>query len=131
MTKENRGKNPSDVFNFICLFHNNLIFCQVGLKDLVLGRQSSPDMKNKDVIALGTYTTASAWSRSQFKSGDGTFKITVIYTFVVSIFSISQQFESLHQTSLVSLCPKIWMSVNLSANTCFASSNVLCSCDDP
>ena len=40
-------------------------------------------------------------------------------------------FESLPQTSLVSLCPKIWMSVNLSANTCFASSNVLCSCDDP
>ena len=25
------------------------------------------------VIALGTFTTVSAWSRSQFKSGDGTF----------------------------------------------------------
>ena len=75
--KRKSWTNPSDIFNFVCLFHNNLNFCQVGLKDLVLGRQSSPDMKNKDVIALGTFTTVSAWSRSQFKSGDGTFKITV------------------------------------------------------
>ena len=40
------------------------------MKDLVLGRQSSPDVKNKDV-------TVSAWARALFKSGDGTFKITV------------------------------------------------------
>ena len=26
VTKENHGKTPSGVFNFICLFHNNLIF---------------------------------------------------------------------------------------------------------
>ena len=50
---------------------------QVGLKHLVLGRRSNPEANNKDVIVLGTYATASAWSRSQFKSGDGTFKMTV------------------------------------------------------
>ena len=47
--KRESWKTPSGVFNFICLFHNNLIFCRVGLKDLVLGRRSSPDMKNKDL----------------------------------------------------------------------------------
>ena len=50
---------------------------QVGLKHLVLGRRSHPEAKNRDVIALGTPATASAWARSQFKSGDGTFKMTV------------------------------------------------------
>ena len=28
-------------------------------------------------LTLGTFATASAWARPQFKSGDGTFKITV------------------------------------------------------
>ena len=53
------------------------VISKVGLEGLVLGRRSSPDSKNKDVIVFGTYTTVSAWSRAQFKSGDGTFKITV------------------------------------------------------
>ena len=42
----------------------------MGLGHLVLGRRSVPEAKCKDVIALGTFATASAWSRSQFKSGD-------------------------------------------------------------
>ena len=43
----------------------------------MLGRKSHPVEKNKDIIALGTYSTVSAWSRAQFKSGDGTFRMTV------------------------------------------------------
>ena len=57
------------------------------MKDLVLGRQSSPDVKNKDVIVLGTPTTVSA--RAQFKSGDGTFKITVKTFYQVHYFVIT------------------------------------------
>ena len=53
------------------------LLLQVGLQHLVLGRRSNPDANNKDVICLGTFATASAWARSQFKSGDGTFKMTV------------------------------------------------------
>ena len=49
----------------------------MGLGHLVLGRRSVPEAKCKDVIALGTFATASACSRSQFKSGDGTFKMSV------------------------------------------------------
>ena len=52
------------------------------MKDLVLGRQSSPDVKNKDV-------TVSAWARAQFKSGDGTFKITVKTFYQVHYFVIT------------------------------------------
>ena len=40
----------------------------MGLGHLVLGRRSVPEAKWKEVIALGTFATASAWSRSQFKS---------------------------------------------------------------
>ena len=59
------------------------------MKDLVLGRQSSPDVKNKDVIVLHTPTTVSAWARAQFKSGDGTFKITVKTFYQVHYFVIT------------------------------------------
>ena len=60
------------------------------MKDLVLGRQSSPDVKNKDVIVLGTLgTTVSAWARAQFKNGDGTFKITVKTFYQVHYFVIT------------------------------------------
>ena len=53
--KRESWKTPSGVFNFICLFHNKLSFLQVGVKDLVLGSRSNPDMKNKDVIALHSF----------------------------------------------------------------------------
>ena len=60
------------------------------MKDLVLGRQSSPDVKNKDVIVLRlTPTTVSAWARAQFKSSDGTFKITVKTFYQVHYFVIT------------------------------------------
>ena len=59
------------------------------MKDLVLGRQSSPDVKNKDVIVLGTPTTVSPWARAQFKSGNGTFKITVKAFYQVHYFVIT------------------------------------------
>ena len=50
---------------------------KIGLQHLELGRYSHMDENelNKDVILLGTPATAEAWSRSEFKSGDGTFKI--------------------------------------------------------
>ena len=55
VTKENHGKTQVACLTSICLFHNDLIFRQVGLKDLVLGSRSSPDMKNKDVIASHSF----------------------------------------------------------------------------
>ena len=74
---------PTTIYRFI------VYLLYVGLKDLVLGRQSSPDVKNKDVIVLGTPTTVSAWARAEFKSGDGTFKITVKTFYQVHYFVIT------------------------------------------
>ena len=61
---------------------------KIGLDHILLGKcgpfDDSPQEitelvreseKNKDVILFGTRSTADAWSRSEFKSGDGTFKI--------------------------------------------------------
>ena len=67
----NIPKSSENVFVFQCKQF------KVGLGHLVLGRKSHPVEKNKDIIALGTYSTMSAWSRAQFKSGDGTFRMTV------------------------------------------------------
>ena len=49
----------------------------IGLKRFELGRSShfDPEVKDKEIILLGTPLTAKAWSQSEFKSGDGTFKI--------------------------------------------------------
>ena len=57
--------------------HEDIDLDNIGLGHLVLGRSShfDPDVKDKDVILLGTPITAEAWARAEFKSGDGTFKI--------------------------------------------------------
>ena len=49
----------------------------IGLKRFELGRSShfDPEVKDKEIILLGTPLTAKAWAQSEFKSGDGTFKI--------------------------------------------------------
>lgn len=57
--------------------HDDMDPEKVGLGHLVLGRRKHPEEKNKDVILFGTLLSATAWARSQFKSGDGTFKMTV------------------------------------------------------
>ena len=50
----------------------------VNLKNVELSRTKHPnsEVKEKDIILLGTPVTAEAWSRAEFKSADGTFKIT-------------------------------------------------------
>ena len=57
--------------------HEDIDLDKIGLGHLVLGRSAhfDPEVKDKDVILLGTPVTAEAWARSEFKSGDGTFKI--------------------------------------------------------
>ena len=49
----------------------------IGLKKIELGRSShfDPEIKDKEIIILGTPLTAKAWAQSEFKSKDGTFKI--------------------------------------------------------
>ena len=49
----------------------------IGLKRFQLGSSShfDPEVKGKEIILLGTPLTAKAWAQSEFKSGDGTFKI--------------------------------------------------------
>ena len=49
----------------------------IGLKRFEIGRSShfDPEVKGKEIILLGTPLTAKAWAMSEFKSGDGTFKI--------------------------------------------------------
>ena len=49
----------------------------IGLKRFELGRSShfDPNVKDKEIILLGTPLSAKAWAQSEFKSGDGTFKI--------------------------------------------------------
>ena len=48
------------------------------MEHIQLSRSSHPntDICDKDIIILGTPVTAEAWARSEFKSADGTFKIT-------------------------------------------------------
>ena len=58
--------------------HKDIDLEKIGLKHLELGRSSDfydVEEENKDIILLGTPATAEAWARSEFKSGDGTFKI--------------------------------------------------------
>ena len=47
----------------------------IGLKRFELGRSShfDPNVKDKEIILLGTPLSAKAWAQSEFKSGDGTF----------------------------------------------------------
>jgi hypothetical protein len=54
--------------------HEGMDLNKIGLGHLELGRSShfDPDVKDKDIILLGTPRTAEAWARSEFKSGDGT-----------------------------------------------------------
>ena len=49
----------------------------IGLKRFQLGSSShfDPEVTGKEIILLGTPLTAKAWAQSEFKSGDGTFKI--------------------------------------------------------
>ena len=49
----------------------------IGLKRFELGRSShfDPNVKDKEIILLGTPLSAKAWAQAEFKSGDGTFKI--------------------------------------------------------
>ena len=60
----------------------------IGLKRFELGRSShfDPEIKDKEIILLGTPLTAKAWAQSEFKSGDGTFKICPKQFFQVKSF---------------------------------------------
>ena len=57
--------------------HADMDLKKIGLDKFELGRTShfDPNVKDKDIILLGTPLTAEAWAKSEFKSGDGTFKI--------------------------------------------------------
>ena len=57
--------------------HEEMDLKKIGLDQYELGRSShfDPEVKNKEIILLGTPLTAEAWAKSEFKSGDGTFKI--------------------------------------------------------
>ena len=71
--------------------HKDIDLDKIGLKHLELGRSSdfaNPEVENKDIILLGTPTTAEAWARSEFKSGDGTFKICPKEFYQVIFYSI-------------------------------------------
>ena len=50
----------------------------MNMEHIHLSRSSHPntDICDKEIIILGTPVTAEAWARSEFKSADGTFKIT-------------------------------------------------------
>ena len=58
--------------------HDDIDLDDMNLKGIELARSKHPDpeVKNKDILLLGTHTTAKAWAMSEFKSADGTFKIT-------------------------------------------------------
>ena len=59
------------------IFYADMDLKKMGLEKYELGRCASfqTGVKDKDIILLGTPLTAEAWSKSDFKSGDGTFKI--------------------------------------------------------
>ena len=59
------------------LSHEDMDLKKIGLEKYELGRCShfNPEIKNKDIILLGTPLTAEAFAKAEFKSGDGTFKI--------------------------------------------------------
>ena len=70
-----RAKQKCFPKNPVC--HEDIDLKKIGLEKYELGRCShfDPEVKNKDVILLGTPLSAQAWAKSEFKSGDGTFKI--------------------------------------------------------
>ena len=57
--------------------HQEIDFSLIGMEHLRLGHCAHPDpeVKDKDVFLFGTPLTAEAFSKAEFKSGDGTFKI--------------------------------------------------------
>jgi hypothetical protein len=58
--------------------HEDIDLASMNLEHLQLSRtsHSDPEVKNKDIFLLGTPVTAEAWAKAEFKSGDGTFKMT-------------------------------------------------------
>ena len=71
-----RAKNKC--FPKIPKSHEEIDLSSMKLEQFLLWRTSHPDkdVKNKDIFLLGTAVTAEAWAMAEFKSGDGTFKIT-------------------------------------------------------
>ena len=71
-----RAKNKC--FPKIPKSHEDIDLASMNLEHLQLSRtsHSDPEVKNKDIFLLGTPVTAEAWAKAEFKSGDGTFKIT-------------------------------------------------------
>ena len=111
-----RAKNRC--FPKIPTCHDDIDLDAINLKDIELARTKHPDpeVKNKDIILLGTHTTAKAWAQAEFKSGDGTFKITPKLFFQVralikSLLHIYDCFSGVCSYGLVwwSLCPlHVW-----------------------
>ena len=58
--------------------HKEIDLSKINLQHLELERSShpNPEVHDKDIILLRTPITAEAWAKSEYKSGDGTFKIT-------------------------------------------------------
>ena len=55
--------------------HEEMDLKKIGLDKYGRSSHFDPKIKNKEIILLGTPLTADAWAKSEFKSGDGTFKI--------------------------------------------------------
>ena len=70
-----RAKQKCFPKNPLC--HEDMDMKKIGLEKYELGRCShfNPEIKDKDIILLGTPLTAEAFAKAEFKSGDGTFKI--------------------------------------------------------
>ena len=71
-----RAKNKC--FPKIPKSHAEINLADMNLQHIELARSSHPDpeVKDKDIFLLGTHTTAEAFANAEFKSGDGTLKIT-------------------------------------------------------
>ena len=77
----------------------------IGLERFELGRCShfDPEVKDKEIILLGTPLTAKAWSLSEFKSGDGTFKICPRQFF--QVFVLMGLFGGVYLPCMIGLLP--------------------------
>ena len=83
--------------------HKDIELHKIGLEAFELGRYSSESGENKDVILLGTRITAEAWARSEFKSGDRTFKICLKEFF--QVFVLMALFGGTYLPCMVGLLP--------------------------
>ena len=106
--------------------HDEINLNDINLKHIELARTKHPDpeVKNNDIILLGTPTTAEAWAKAEFMSGDGTFKITPKLFYQVNYQMKSKEINLQYLFRFLSLWPCMVAIISPACLVCFRTSLV-------